>query len=161
MTTVALVEDDAATREHLAHALGSAAEFRVVASEGTLAGGLAALERLRPEIVLTDLGLPDGSGIELVRAAARAGALPLVITVFGDEEHVVAAIRAGALGYLLKSDSQGEIVSALREIVAGGSPISPGIARYLLGAVRAGAPGAWARCARSSPSASARCCGRS
>jgi DNA-binding NarL/FixJ family response regulator len=59
-----------------------------------------------------------------------------VITVFGDEEHVVAAIRAGALGYLLKSDSQAEIANALREIARGGSPISPSIARYLLGAVR-------------------------
>jgi DNA-binding NarL/FixJ family response regulator len=103
---------------------------------GTLAAGRDALRSARPALLLTDLGLPDGSGIELIRAAADAGVLPLVITVFGDEEHVVAAIRAGALGYLLKSESQAEIATALREIAGGGSPISPAIARYLLGAVR-------------------------
>ena len=134
--TVVLVEDDAATREHLARAVAAAPDFELAASAGTLAAGREALRSARPALLLTDLGLPDGSGIELIRAAADAGVLPLVITVFGDEEHVVAAIRAGALGYLLKSDSQAEIATALREIARGGSPISPAIARYLLGAVR-------------------------
>jgi DNA-binding NarL/FixJ family response regulator len=134
--TVVLVEDDVATREHLARAVDAAPEFELAASAGTLVAGREALRAQRPALLLTDLGLPDGSGIELIRAAADTGILPLVITVFGDEEHVVAAIRAGALGYLLKSDSQAEIAHALREIAGGGSPISPGIARYLLGAVR-------------------------
>jgi DNA-binding NarL/FixJ family response regulator len=134
--TVVLVEDDTATREHLARAVDAAPEFALAASAGTLAAGREALRAERPALLLTDLGLPDGSGIELIRTAADAGILPLVITVFGDEEHVVAAIRAGALGYLLKSDSQAEIANALREIARGGSPISPSIARYLLGAVR-------------------------
>src|SRR5262245_60091893 len=132
--TVVLVEDDAATRDHLGRAVAAAAEFELAASAGTLAAGREALRNARPALLLTDLGLPDGSGIELIRAAAETGVLPLVITVFGDEEHVVAAIRAGALGYLLKSDSQAEIANALREIARGGSPISPAIARYLLGA---------------------------
>jgi DNA-binding NarL/FixJ family response regulator len=139
--TVVLVEDDAATREHLARAIAAASEFRVVASEATLAGGLLALRRHSPALLLTDLGLPDGSGMELIRAASANGrTLPLVITVFGDEEHAVAAIRAGALGYLLKSDSGVEIALALREVLNGGSPISPSIARYLLGAVRGNRP---------------------
>jgi DNA-binding NarL/FixJ family response regulator len=139
--TVVLVEDDAATREHLARAIAAASEFRIVASEATLAGGLAALRRHAPALLLTDLGLPDGSGIELIRAASVGGrTLPLVITVFGDEEHAVEAIRAGALGYLLKSDSGVEIALALREVQSGGSPISPSIARYLLGALRGNRP---------------------
>lgn len=133
---VVLVEDDAATREHLSRAIATATDFELVASVGTLAAGREALRETRPELLLTDLGLPDGSGIELIRAAAETGVLPLVITVFGDEEHVVGAIRGGALGYLLKSDTHAEIATALREIAEGGSPISPAIARYLLGAVR-------------------------
>jgi len=137
---VVLVEDDAATREHLARAVAAAPEFELAASAGTLAAGRDALRSAKPALLLTDLGLPDGSGIELIRAAADAGVLPLVISVFGDEEHVVEAIRAGALGYLLKSDSHAQIAHALGEIARGGSPISPGIARYLLGAVREGMP---------------------
>jgi len=138
--SVVLVEDDSATREHLARAIESSGDFQLAASAGSLAAGLAALRERKPDLLLTDLGLPDGSGVELVRAAAQSGALPLVISVFGDEEHVVQAIRAGALGYLLKSDSQAAIARSLRDVITGGSPISPAIARYLLGAVRADAP---------------------
>jgi DNA-binding NarL/FixJ family response regulator len=85
-------------------------------------------------VLLTDLGLPDGDGMELIRLARAESAetLPLVITVFGDEQHVVTAIEAGAMGYLLKDGTADYIGTSIIEMIGGGSPISPPIARYLL-----------------------------
>ncbi|MDG2308762.1 MAG: response regulator transcription factor [Candidatus Binatia bacterium] len=95
---------------------------------------MAELDRSPPAVLLTDIGLPNGSGIDLIREV-RARDLPtqpMVITVFGDEKHVVAAIEAGALGYVLKDGSADYIRRFLLDLVAGGSPISPPIARYFL-----------------------------
>jgi len=132
--SVLLVEDDAPTRQRLARAIEADATLRLAGAAGTRAEGLAGLTSLRPDILLTDLDLPDGSGIELIRAARALdpAPLPMVITVFGDEKHVVAAIEAGALGYLLKDGTQDYIARSLHELVAGGSPISPPIARHLM-----------------------------
>src|SRR5262249_35855294 len=77
--------------------------LRLVAAVGSLGEARAALDRALPDVLLTDLGLPDGDGIDLVRSLRerQARTLPMVITVFGDEQHVIAAIEAGRLGYLL------------------------------------------------------------
>lgn len=90
--------------------------------------------RLRPRIVLTDLGLPDGSGLEIVRAAAAAEweCETIVISVFGEETNVVEAIRAGARGYVLKFEALDRAVEVVRTVLGGGSPISPQVARHLL-----------------------------
>ena len=139
--SVLLVEDEPTVRDHLARAIRSRAELELAGAEATFAGGRRALNELRPAVLLTDLGLPDGNGIDLIREAAATGStLPLVVTVFGDEEHVVEAIRAGALGYLLKSDDEIEASEAVLQVIAGGSPISPSIARYLLDHLRGAAP---------------------
>lgn len=130
---VLLVEDDAATREQLADAVSLHPNLELVAAVGTLADARRCLREGGIDVLLTDLGLPDGSGIDLVRDATRDGAaLALVITVFGDENHIVDAIRAGAMGYLLKDHPQSRVGDAIMELVHGGSPISPAIARYLL-----------------------------
>jgi DNA-binding NarL/FixJ family response regulator len=131
---VLLVEDDAPTREHLARAVEARPELALIGRAASLAEGRALLARAAPDVLLTDLGLPDGSGIELIRelrAQAPAGAA-MVITTFGDERTVIAAIEAGASGYLLKDGSFEEIGAAVLELVAGGSPISPAIARHVL-----------------------------
>jgi DNA-binding NarL/FixJ family response regulator len=132
--TVLLVEDDEHTRNRLATVVDGHPRLRLVAAVGSLAEAQAALSRGLPDVLLTDLGLPDGDGIELVRGlrARQAPTLPMVITVFGDEQHVVSAIEAGALGYLLKDGSPDSIGTAVMEMVEGGSPISAPIARYLL-----------------------------
>jgi len=84
--------------------------------------------------LLTDLDLPDGSGIDLIRFVRerKLGTQCMVITVFGDESHVVAAIEAGALAYLLKDASAGMVGRSILEMLAGGSPMSPPVARHLL-----------------------------
>ena len=87
-----------------------------------------------PDVLVTDLSLPDGHGTELIREAraARPSTEALVITVFGDERSVVAALEAGAAGYLLKDGTDAELARPILELVDGGSPISPAIARHLL-----------------------------
>ncbi len=92
-----------------------------------------------PQVLLVDLQLPDGSGIDLIRAARRLApqAEAMVISVFGDEAHVVGAIEAGATGYLLKDASAEEIAMAITRLLAGEAPISSAIARHLLRRFRA------------------------
>jgi DNA-binding NarL/FixJ family response regulator len=89
---------------------------------------------MQPEVLLVDIGLPSGSGLELIRHAARQSPLcnAMVVTVFAEEQLVVDCIEAGATGYLLKGSSPQDIVTQIRLLVAGGSPISPTIARRLL-----------------------------
>ena len=139
---VFIVEDDLATRERLARAVAREADLRVLGSAGTLAEARAALAGLAPAVLLVDLGLPDGSGIELIRALSRSHPQTqcMVISVFGDEAHVVAAIEAGASGYLLKDALPDEIGHTIRDLLAGGSPISAAVARRVLQRLRAPAP---------------------
>lgn len=135
MTThrVLLVEDDASTRAYLEDAVSARPELHLAAAVGSVAEAREQLASKSIDVLLTDLGLPDGTGIELIdEASARGGILSLVVTVFGDEEHVVEAIEAGAMGYLLKDQSPDDVGRAILDMIAGGSPMSPAIARYLL-----------------------------
>jgi DNA-binding NarL/FixJ family response regulator len=131
---VFVVEDDALTRESLRSRIEAHPKLRVGAAVGSAADGLAALAVARPDVLLSDLGLPDGSGIDVIRGALRLypGLPIMVITVFGNEQRVVGAIQAGASGYLLKDDPTHEIGMAIELLLAGGSPISPAIARHLI-----------------------------
>jgi DNA-binding NarL/FixJ family response regulator len=131
---VILVEDDDHTRERLARAIAGHPQLSLLGTGATCEEGRALLGRLSADVLITDLGLPDGSGVDLIRAARERtpDMLALVITVFGDESHVIAAIEAGAMGYLLKDGTADYIGSSILEMMAGGSPISPPIARYLL-----------------------------
>jgi DNA-binding NarL/FixJ family response regulator len=149
----ALVEDDAAFRGSLASALMNAPMFEFVGSAADLPEGLVLLRRERPELLLVDLQLPGGSGVALIEAAARE--LPeaevVVVSTLADDDTVVAALAAGAVGYLLKTAQLPALVQQLEALREGGSPMSPVIARKLL---RLLAPGARPGAAR--PSGSAR-----
>jgi len=141
-TTVMLVEDDPAFLARFCAIVAAAPELRLLGAVGDLASARQLLAGTAPDVLLTDLGLPDGSGIELIReTAARHPATDImVISVFGDEEHVVASIQAGATGYVLKDSLPDEFVALIRELRAGGSPISPLIARKLLRTFRTPKP---------------------
>jgi DNA-binding NarL/FixJ family response regulator len=131
---ILLVEDDANTRGRLAAAIEAHPQLVLLSAVGSCAEARAALDAETPDVLLTDLGLPDGDGTDLIRELRRRK-LPteaMVITIFGDEQHVVTAIEAGAMGYLLKDGSAEYIGSSVLEMMDGGSPISPPIARYLL-----------------------------
>lgn len=145
---VATVEDDAASRIALVAALNAAGDMRLLWAASARTEALAALARPDaepPDVLLVDLGLPDGSGLEVIAAARRRwpACAPMVCTIFGDEEHVLAAIEAGAMGYLLKDATPEVVVQEVRSLHAGGSPINPLVARkLLLHAQRGGAPAA-------------------
>lgn len=134
LPAVLLVEDDAATRARLRAAIEAHRELALAGAVGTCAEARAALAAEAPAVLLTDIGLPDGSGIDLIRELRGRGlpTLCMVVTVFGDESHVVSAIEAGALGYLLKDAPAEAIGRAILEMLAGGSPMSAPVARYLL-----------------------------
>ena len=145
---VATVEDDAASRIALVAALNAPGVMRLLWAASARTEALAALARPDaepPDVLLVDLGLPDGSGLEVIAAARRRwpACAPMVCTIFGDEEHVLAAIEAGAMGYLLKDATPEVVVQEVRSLHAGGSPINPLVARkLLLHAQRGGAPAA-------------------
>ena len=130
---IVIVEDDEQTRLSLQERIGLADDMDVIVSAGTLAEGREAI-KAQPDVLLVDLGLPDGSGQQLIEETTAYAPRTeiMVITVFGDEQNVVSAIQAGASGYLLKDSEGPDMASAIRELVAGGSPITPAIARHIL-----------------------------
>jgi DNA-binding NarL/FixJ family response regulator len=134
---VLIVEDRSQTADQMRREIEASRDLRVAAPTDCVADGLEALARLRPRIVLTDLGLPDGSGLEIVRAVARADweCEAIVISIFGEERNVVEAIQAGARGYVLKFEALDRAVEVVRTVLDGGSPISPQVARHLLAMV--------------------------
>ena len=134
MTTVTVVEDDPALLARFCRIVAGAPDLSLIAAVGDLASARLAMARQAPDVLLTDLGLPDGSGIQLIRETSRAHPETdvMVITIFGDEEHVLASIEAGATGYILKDSHPEELVGLIAQLRAGGSPISPVIARQLL-----------------------------
>jgi DNA-binding NarL/FixJ family response regulator len=130
----ALVVDDLApSRQWLAQALRAAFPGIEILPAATLREALALIDP-PPPLALIDLGLPDGSGVELIEALQRAGAgtLCIVATVFDDDAHLFPALRAGAQGYVLKDQAPQTLADMLRGIAAGQPPLSPSIARRLL-----------------------------
>jgi DNA-binding NarL/FixJ family response regulator len=131
---VVIVEDDAKFRGAFAHLIESTPDMELIGTAASLAQGLDLVRRQMPDVLLVDLDLPDGPGLELIRhVAARSDTCEImVITVFGDERHVIESIEAGASGYLLKDALPTDFLEQIRVLHAGGSPISPVIARQLL-----------------------------
>lgn len=131
---VVLVEDDRHTRARLASAIRQNPGLVILGSAATLAEGKTLLFMTQAKLALIDLGLPDGSGIELIQWAQqhKPDVECVVMTSLSDDAHLIASLQAGACGYLLKSDSGLSVAQCLAEVIAGGSPLSPSIARRLL-----------------------------
>jgi len=138
---VLIVEDDPQMREFFAASVSRSARLFLAADLGTVADSLAWLDDDThvADVLLTDLGLPDGSGLDVIRHARRK--LPqceaLVISMFGDEDNVLASIEAGALGFIHKDSAPDDIAQTILDMKDGGSPISPMIARRVLAKYRA------------------------
>jgi DNA-binding NarL/FixJ family response regulator len=137
---VLVVEDDPDMREFFAASVSRCAELELAASLGTVTDARDWLNQTTDpiDVLLTDLGLPDGSGLEVIRLALRLHPQcePLVISMFGDEDNVLASIEAGALGYIQKDSTPDDIARTILDMRAGASPISPMIARRVLSKYR-------------------------
>ena len=134
--TLSIVEDDEHARRILAGAIGRAPGFRCVSQFGDAESALAALPQETPNVVLMDIHLPGMSGIECVRQlkALLPATQFVMLTVYEDSEHIFNALMAGASGYLLKQTPREELFAALRDVHAGGSPMTSIIARKVVGA---------------------------
>lgn len=136
MWQVLIVEDDPQMRAFFAASVTRCDQLQLAQAVGNVAEARAWLDEPghRVDVLLVDLGLPDGSGLEVIRHARtrHPECEALVISMFGDEENVLASIEAGALGYIHKDAAPDDISQTILEMKTGASPISPMIARRVL-----------------------------
>jgi DNA-binding NarL/FixJ family response regulator len=135
---VAIVEDQREVREGLALLIGQTAGYQCQGAFGSVEAGLGPLRANCPNVVLIDIGLPGMSGIEGIRLM-KSMCLDtqfLVLTVYDDDRRIFEAMCAGACGYLLKKTPPPRILEALREVQAGGAPMSPEVARRVIALFR-------------------------
>lgn len=132
--SVLVVEDDVQILASLSKLISEHEGFELLTAVSTMEDGLHALNLLHPDILLTDIGLPDGSGIEIIKEIDKRGLKceAMVISGFQDENIVFQALEAGAKSYLLKHDEGHKIIDAIDSMMKGGAPISPVIARLML-----------------------------
>ena len=132
---VVIADDHPVVRDGLSALLSSVPGIEVVGTAATGREAVRAAVLDRPDVLVLDIQMPDLDGVgatrEIVRAAPSVAVL--MLTMFDDDDSVFAAMRAGALGYLLKGASQGEIVRAIHAVAAGEAIFGPGIARRVLG----------------------------
>ncbi|MBL7498215.1 response regulator [Frankia nepalensis] len=132
---VVVVDDHPLWRDALSRDL-DAAGFPVVGTAGSVAQALRVVAATRPDLVVLDLSLPDGSGVEVIRALLGEGPFDgsvLVVSASGEQADVLAAVKAGASGYLVKSARPEELVDAVRRTAAGVPVFSAGLAALVLG----------------------------
>lgn len=134
VVTIALVEDDAKARARLVASIRSQPWLRLSGEYASGAEALQALAAAAPDVLLVDIGLPDMSGLEVIRQAAQRhpSCDILVVTIFGDERTVLAALESGARGYLLKGALEHDVTVDIQHLREGGSPLSPMVARQVL-----------------------------
>lgn len=132
--TVALVEDDPAIRQMVAESLSSADGFACVGEFARVNAAIAGLPEMKPDVVLVDINLAGKCGIDCIRELKPS--MPetefIVVTVYDDSARVFEALAAGASGYLLKRTSSENVLAAIRQVHAGGSPMSGHIARKVV-----------------------------
>jgi two-component system, NarL family, response regulator DevR len=136
--TLLVVDDHEVVRQGLVALLGRRSEFQVVAEAGTVAEAIQAARRFQPDLVVMDVRLPDGSGIEACREirAEFPQTRVIILTSYPDEDAVLSAIVAGASGYLLKQVRSRDLVAALEAVGRGESLLDPAVTGRVLERVR-------------------------
>ncbi len=132
MKSCLIVEDTADTAAWLKSILSSEFKGTSVQVCENLTSAKATISDNNFDLALVDLGLPDGDGVDVIPALNDAGTQCIVTTVFDDDAHLFSALRAGAKGYLLKTDSEEELRYLIQGITNGRPPLSPAIAQRLL-----------------------------
>jgi DNA-binding NarL/FixJ family response regulator len=132
--SVSIVEDDAQVRASLAKLIDSSPGFRCVSQHGSAENALQEIPKINSEVVLMDINLPGINGVECVRRLKPQ--MPktqvIMLTVYQNTEHIFNALAAGATGYMLKQTPPAELLSAIRDVQGGGSPMSGHIARKIV-----------------------------
>lgn len=127
-----LLEDHAESRKWVGDTLQSAFPGIQITECENIESALKAIRRIDFELALIDLNLPDGSGVDIITELRSSPCQCVVSTIYDDDEHLFPALRAGATGYVLKSQTPVEIASLLKGITNGAPPLSPSIARRIL-----------------------------
>jgi DNA-binding NarL/FixJ family response regulator len=145
---VTVIEDQPDLRDGLAVLINGSADCRCTRTFGSMEEALAETDPEPPDIVLLDIGLPGMSGIEGVRMLKERypRLLVLMLTVYGDDRRIFEAMCAGACGYLLKTTPPNRLLDCLREVIAGGAPMSPEVARRVIELFRQHQPPQHATC---------------
>ena len=135
---VAIIEDQREVRESLATLINGTSGFACAGNYRTMEEALQHISVARPDVILTDIGLPGMNGVEGTRILRdRAPHVPiLALTVYDDDDNVFNAICAGASGYLLKNTAPARLLESLKEVVGGGAPMSPDVARRVISLFR-------------------------
>jgi DNA-binding NarL/FixJ family response regulator len=136
MIRVVIADDQQLIRAGFRSLLESEPDLEVVADAGSGRAAVEAVTRLRPDVVLMDIRMPDGDGLwateQIVRDPALAHTRIVVVTTFELDEYVARAIRAGASGFLVKDTEPAELIRAVRVVAAGEGLLSPSVTRRLL-----------------------------
>lgn len=134
MIKVMLVDDQNLVRKGVRSLLELSEEIEVVAEATDGREAIRTIPQIKPDVVLLDMRMPEKSGLDVLLALSEAGTLPptIILTTFDDDEMVLAGIKAGARGYLLKDVSLEELVNAVRTVAQGGSMIKPAVTQRLL-----------------------------
>jgi DNA-binding NarL/FixJ family response regulator len=135
---VAIIEDEREIRECLTVLVNGSDGYSCTGSYRSMEEALESIPRQLPDVVLSDIGLPGMSGIDGVRILKERypDLLVLMLTVYDDDERIFAAMCAGACGYLLKKTPPARLLDSLSEVVAGGAPMSPEVARRVIALFR-------------------------
>jgi DNA-binding NarL/FixJ family response regulator len=138
MIKVGIVEDNKTLREGFETLLNRTAGFKCVCTCETVAEALNKIPKAEPDVVLMDIQLPDSTGVECTAKIKEL--MPkvhiVIVTVYEDSERIFQALRAGACGYLLKRAQPEKIIDAIKEAQEGGVPMTPEIARKVIGQFR-------------------------
>ncbi len=139
---VSIVEDDARVRASLARLIDGSAGYRCISNHSSAEDALREIPKFRPDVVLMDINLPGANGVECVRQLKPQlpGTQVIMLTVYQNTEHIFNALAAGATGYMLKQTPPPELLSAIKEVHAGGSPMSGHIARKIVQSFQNTAP---------------------
>lgn len=142
--SIGILEDDPLYRQELVRIIsddpGEGCRLALLFAAGTVAEASERFAAMQPDLMLIDMQLPDGSGLDMIRQVSIAGKLSLMLTMLGDRASVLGALQEGAQGYLLKDTPADQIRAAIADTIAGHSPVSAGAARHLLALVRRADP---------------------
>ena len=143
--SVSIVEDDPDVRASLARLIDGSPGFRCLSKHPSAESALQEIPKMNPEVVLMDINLPGLSGVECVRRLKpmMPGTQIIMLTVYQNTDHIFNALAAGATGYLLKQTPPTELLAAIRDVYAGGSPMSSHIARKIVQSFQKPAPAAF------------------